>query len=271
MDGLLEGLGETGMPGVDFVVAVGQRAAPTQAEFALEIGYAEAGVGAGNDFDPALHPGVDIALEGVDAGVVEFALVGLALGGLAEVEDIGAGWLAGAVVNFGANVVEGGIAIGDFEVIACLDRGDMGDVAAADLFELDFGRNSRRYFKKLGIDDPDDDIAEFALGADFPVFGVADGAFAAAAGGGDEGFVVAVGLADEGDGAGDVSAGEDGGKEEEADQMRNEGIDWRETEFRGEQGAFPSSCGGQQTWERGGRRPLQGTLTMTMASFTLNK
>ena len=47
--------------------------------------------------DPSLHPGVDIALEGVDAGIVEFLLVGLALGRLAEVEDVRAGRLAGAV------------------------------------------------------------------------------------------------------------------------------------------------------------------------------
>ena len=72
---------------------------------------------------------------------------------------------------------------------------------------------------KFRIDDPHHDIAEFALGADLPVFGVADGAFPAAAGLGDEGFVLAVGLAGERDGAGDVGAGRRKQKQQQEDQV----------------------------------------------------
>jgi hypothetical protein len=149
---------------------------------------------------------VDVALEGVDAGAVELAFFDLALAAFAEVEDVGTGWFAGAVAGFCSDVVEGGVAVDDFEGGADLDGDDMGDVAAAELFDFDFGLSRWRdgYCLRLGINDPDDDVGEFAFGADFPVFGVADGTVPATADGGDEGAVLTGGFAGEGDGAGDL-------------------------------------------------------------------
>lgn len=91
---------------------------------------------------------MDVALEGVETGVVELLVVGLALAGLAEVEagDVGAGRFAGAVADFGADVVEGGVGVGDFEGDPGLDGDNVGDVAAAELFDFDFGGNRRSYF-----------------------------------------------------------------------------------------------------------------------------
>ena len=217
VDGLFELIGKTGMPGADFVVAVEEF--PTGLELERAVGVGNAETVAGQSVDPALHPGVDVALEGGDAWLVELLFIGLALTNLAKVEDVGTGRFAGTVVVFGADVMESRVAVGDLERNTCLDGDNVGDVAAAELFDFDFWSWRHEMIQlaaNFGIDDPDDDVGEFALGADFPIFGVTDGAFAATVGLGGKGFVFAAGFALEGDGASDVGVeGEDGEEEGE--------------------------------------------------------
>lgn len=177
---------------------------------------------------------MDVALESENAGAIELAVLRLPLVGLAEIEDVGAGWFAGAVVNFGVNIVKSAIAIDDLEGNAGLDGDDVRIVTAAELFHLNFRESGACVCGKLGIGNPDDDIGEFALGADLPVFGVADGAFPTAGGSRDEGFVLAFGLALKGDEARDIGAC--GLEREEADD-ENQGLCGK-----GEEQIFSQGC-----------------------------
>ncbi len=57
---------------------------------------------------------------------------------LAEVEDVGARRVGGRIVDLGPDVVERGVAVDDFEGAVRFHGDDVGDVAAAELLDLDF-------------------------------------------------------------------------------------------------------------------------------------
>ena len=121
------------MPGVNLVVAVLQFSGTPEIEDAIDTGDPEAS--SGQDINPTLHPRVDIALEGVNAGLVKLAFIGLPLASLTEVEagHIRTGRLKGTIINLGVDVVESGVTVGDFEENSGLNGSNMGDIAAADL------------------------------------------------------------------------------------------------------------------------------------------
>ncbi len=83
-------------------------------------------------------------------GMVELALVHLALAGLADVEDGVAGRIGGAGVGAGEDVVERGVAVEDLEGRAGDDGEDVGLVAAADLLDFGLGRRAGVLGANLG-------------------------------------------------------------------------------------------------------------------------
>ena len=132
------GCGEARMPGVDLVGAVEQMRAELERGRAVRAGDGEAAVG--ERAHPGLHPRVDVALERVDAGIVELLLVGLALVGLAELKMVSPGGSVGPGVDAGEDVVERGVGVEDLERRAGDDGEDVRDVAAADLPDFGLGR-----------------------------------------------------------------------------------------------------------------------------------
>ena len=145
--------GELLVPRLDGVRPGGE---PLDLVEAVRAGHREERVG--DDGDPGPHPGVDVALEGDDLGLLEGARVARAGRGHAEVEGL-------VLLRRGVDVVERGVGRDDVERLAGHQREDARGVGAPLLVELP-GLRRRGIAPRDTLRDAEEDVGERAVRAD---------------------------------------------------------------------------------------------------------